>query len=129
MLQAFPVLKTAPIVATAWRACFVGRLSLAASTFGWPHAQFDRRSCFRKLGKHPVDKACQRVALDKHRLALLRDLIDAGAPPAMARLPMTPEEVAASYAAAEDDGPDDDGPDDETADDETADDERPDDPC
>jgi hypothetical protein len=40
---------------------------------------------------------------------LLRDLIDAGAPPAMARLPMTPEEVAASYAAAEDD---------ETADDE-----------
>jgi hypothetical protein len=55
---------------------------------------------------------------------LLRDLIDAGAPPAMARLPMTPEEVAASYAAAEDVGPDDDGPDDETADDE-----RPDDPC
>ena len=36
---------------------------------------------------------------------LLRDLIDAGAPPAMARLPMTPEEVAASYAAAEDDRP------------------------
>lgn len=36
---------------------------------------------------------------------LLRNLIDAGAPPAMAQLPMTPEEVAASYAAAEDDGP------------------------
>jgi hypothetical protein len=50
---------------------------------------------------------------------LLRDLIDAGAPPAMARLPMTPEEVAASYAAAEDDGPGE----------ETADDEQPDDPC
>ena len=33
---------------------------------------------------------------------LLRDTIDAGAPPSMARLPMTPEEVAASYAA--DDG-------------------------
>jgi hypothetical protein len=47
---------------------------------------------------------------------LLRDLIDAGAPPAMARLPMTPEEVAASYAAAaEDDGPGDEEP--------------PDDPC
>jgi hypothetical protein len=28
---------------------------------------------------------------------LLRDTIDAGAPPSMARLPMTPEEVAASY--------------------------------
>ena len=42
---------------------------------------------------------------------LLRDVIDAGAPPSMARLPMTPEEVAASYAAAEDPGgPDDDRP-------------------
>ena len=50
---------------------------------------------------------------------LLRDLINAGAPPAMAQLPMTPEEVAASYAAAEDDEPDD----------ETADDEPPGDPC
>jgi hypothetical protein len=50
---------------------------------------------------------------------LLRDLIDAGAPPAMARLPMTPEEVAASYAAAEDDEPGDG----------TADDEPPGDPC
>ena len=28
---------------------------------------------------------------------LLRDVIDAGTPPSMARLPMTPEEVAASY--------------------------------
>jgi hypothetical protein len=43
---------------------------------------------------------------------LLRDVIDAGAPPSMARLPMTPEEVAASYAAAEEpDPPDDDRPD------------------
>jgi hypothetical protein len=43
---------------------------------------------------------------------LLRDVIDAGAPPSMARLPMTPEEVAASYAAAEEpDAPDDDLPD------------------
>jgi hypothetical protein len=50
---------------------------------------------------------------------LLRKLIDAGAPPGMARLPMTPEEVAASYAAAEDDEPDDG----------TADDEPPGDPC
>jgi hypothetical protein len=42
---------------------------------------------------------------------LLRDVIDAGAPPSMARLPMTPEEVAASYAAAEaPDAPDDDRP-------------------
>ena len=43
---------------------------------------------------------------------LLRDVIDAGAPPSMARLPMTPEEVAASYAAADDpDAPGDDLPD------------------
>jgi hypothetical protein len=55
---------------------------------------------------------------------LLRDLIDAGAAPAMARLPMTPEEVAASYAAAEDDETADDEPGDETADDEP-----PGDPC
>jgi hypothetical protein len=67
--------------------------------------------------------ALANVALDRALEAdpaysmalLLRDLIDAGAPPAMARLPMTPEEVAASYAAAEDD--------------ETADDEPPGDPC
>jgi hypothetical protein len=29
---------------------------------------------------------------------LLRQTIDAGAPPSLARLPMTPEEVAASYS-------------------------------
>ena len=32
---------------------------------------------------------------------LLREALDAGAPPSMARLPMTPEEVAASYDEAE----------------------------
>jgi hypothetical protein len=32
---------------------------------------------------------------------LLRQVLDSGAPPSMARLPMTPEEVAASYDAAE----------------------------
>jgi hypothetical protein len=32
---------------------------------------------------------------------LLRDALDSGAPPAMARLPMTPDEVAAAYDAAE----------------------------
>jgi hypothetical protein len=37
---------------------------------------------------------------------LLRDVIDAGAPPSMAQLPMTPEEVAASYEAAGDEPPD-----------------------
>jgi len=39
---------------------------------------------------------------------LLRQAIDAGAPPSLARLPMTPEEVAASYddlEAREGDGP------------------------
>jgi hypothetical protein len=32
---------------------------------------------------------------------LLRDALDSGAPPSMARLPMTPDEVAAAYDAAE----------------------------
>jgi hypothetical protein len=32
---------------------------------------------------------------------LLRQVIDSGAPPSLARLPMTPEEVAASYDALE----------------------------
>jgi hypothetical protein len=42
---------------------------------------------------------------------LLRQVITAGAPPTLARLPMTPEEVAASYADADD--ADDDADDDE----------------
>ncbi|HEY0718220.1 MAG TPA: DUF4192 domain-containing protein [Streptosporangiaceae bacterium] len=54
--------------------------------------------------------ALANVALDRalavspgYSMALLlRDTIDAGAPPSLARLPMTPEEVAASYAG--DDG-------------------------
>lgn len=53
--------------------------------------------------------ALANVALDRALEAdpgysmatLLRDVIDAGAPPAMARLPMSPEEVAASYANTE----------------------------
>ena len=36
---------------------------------------------------------------------LLRDVIDAGTPPSMARLPMTPEEVAASYGDTPDEPP------------------------
>jgi hypothetical protein len=38
---------------------------------------------------------------------LLRQVITAGAPPSMARLPMTPEEVAASYDDALADADDD----------------------
>jgi hypothetical protein len=41
---------------------------------------------------------------------LLRQVIDSGAPPSLARLPMTPEEVAASYdnleACEDEDGED-----------------------
>jgi hypothetical protein len=33
---------------------------------------------------------------------LLRQVISSGAPPSMARLPMTPEQVAASYGEEED---------------------------
>jgi hypothetical protein len=55
------------------------------------------------------DGALANVAIDRalgdnprYSMALLlRDALDAGAPPSMARLPMTPEEVAASYDAAE----------------------------
>ena len=55
------------------------------------------------------DGALANVALDRaladsrrYSMAkLLRRALDAGAPPSMARLPMTPEEVAASYDAQE----------------------------
>ena len=57
------------------------------------------------------DGALANVALDRaladeprYSMALLlRQVISAGAPPSLARLPMTPEEVAASYGDAEDD--------------------------
>jgi hypothetical protein len=55
------------------------------------------------------DGALANVALDRaladdprYSMAqLLRQVITAGAPPSLARLPMTPEEVAASYDDAE----------------------------
>ena len=73
--------------------------------------------------------ALANVALDRALAAdprysmalLLRDTIDAGTPPSMARLPMTPEEVAASYAADDEraaagaDGPPGGDPDDDQA--------------
>ena len=57
------------------------------------------------------DGALANVALDRaladeprYSMALLlRQVITAGAPPSLARLPMTPEEVAASYDEAEED--------------------------
>jgi hypothetical protein len=63
------------------------------------------------------DGALANVALDRaladepqYSMALLlRQVITAGTPPSLARLPMTPEEVAASYDEADDDlGEDDD---------------------
>ena len=61
------------------------------------------------------DGALANVALDRaladeprYSMALLlRQVITAGAPPALARLPMTPEEVAASYDDADDTDEDD----------------------
>jgi hypothetical protein len=61
------------------------------------------------------DGALANVALDRaladdprYSMALLlRQVITAGAPPSLARLPMTPEEVAASYDEAEGDDDDD----------------------
>jgi hypothetical protein len=60
------------------------------------------------------DGALANVALDRaladdprYSMALLlRQVITAGAPPALARLPMTPEEVAASYDGQDMDDPD-----------------------
>jgi hypothetical protein len=60
------------------------------------------------------DGALANVALDRaladnprYSMALLlRQIITAGAPPALARLPMTPEEVAASYDGRDVDEPD-----------------------
>ena len=57
------------------------------------------------------DGALANVALDRaladdpgySMATLLRQVITAGAPPSLARLPMTPEQVAASYDDAEDD--------------------------
>jgi hypothetical protein len=62
------------------------------------------------------DGALANVALDRamaddprYSMALLlRQVITAGAPPSLARLPMTPEEVAASYDAEDDDAEGDD---------------------
>lgn len=67
------------------------------------------------------DGALANVALDRaladnrhYSMALLlREALDAGAPPSMARLPMTPEEVAAAYAQGEEAGEDE--PDDSAA--------------
>jgi hypothetical protein len=61
------------------------------------------------------DGALANVALDRaladvpgySMAALLRQVISAGAPPSMARLPMTPEEVAACYEGLDPDGDDD----------------------
>ena len=50
--------------------------------------------------------ALDRALADDPRYSmatLLRQVITAGAPPSLARLPMTPEEVAASYHDAGDD--------------------------
>jgi hypothetical protein len=61
------------------------------------------------IGWQSGDGALGNVALDRaladnprYTMALLlRDALDSGAPPSMARLPMTPGEVAAAYDAAE----------------------------
>jgi hypothetical protein len=58
--------------------------------------------------------ALANVALDRaladdpafSMATLLRQVIAAGAPPSLARLPMTPEEVAASYDGTDDPAPD-----------------------
>ena len=63
------------------------------------------------MARQSGDGALANVALDRaladeprYSMAhLLSQVITAGTPPSLARLPMTPEEVAASYDEAEDD--------------------------
>jgi len=72
------------------------------------------------------DGALANVALDRaladdprYSMAqLLREVISAGAPPSLARLPMTPEEVAASYDDIEDEAIEDEAIEDEAIEDE-----------
>lgn len=52
----------------------------------------------------PANVALDRALANNPRYSmalLLREALDSGAPPSMARLPMSPEEVAAAYDAAE----------------------------
>jgi Domain of unknown function (DUF4192) len=60
------------------------------------------------LANVALDRA---LADDPHysMATLLRQVINSGAPPSMARLPMTPEQVAASYAEGEDEAENDPG--------------------
>jgi hypothetical protein len=66
------------------------------------------------VARQSGDGALANVALDRaladdprySMATLLRQVITAGAPPALARLPMTPEEVAASYDGRDVDEPD-----------------------
>jgi len=52
------------------------------------------------LANVALDRALADDA-DYSMAVLLRQVIDSGAPPSLARLPMTPDEVAASYDALE----------------------------
>ena len=52
------------------------------------------------LANVALDRALAEDA-DYSMAVLLRQVIDSGAPPSLARLPMTPDEVAASYDALE----------------------------
>jgi hypothetical protein len=60
--------------------------------------------------ERPANVALDRALADDPQYSmalLLRQVIDSGAPPSVARLPMTPEEVAASYDEMEDPDQDD----------------------
>jgi len=52
------------------------------------------------LANVALDRALEEDA-NYSMAVLLRQVIDSGAPPSLARLPMTPEDVAASYDALE----------------------------
>ena len=58
-------------------------------------AKWRRRAANVALDRALADSPQYSMAM------LLREALDSGAPPSMARLPMTPEEVAAAYDAAE----------------------------
>jgi hypothetical protein len=60
------------------------------------------------MERSPTSPSTGRWPTIRYSMAsLLRQVIDSGAPPSLARLPMTPEEVAASYDETEQETDDD----------------------
>jgi hypothetical protein len=73
------------------------RCSLSPCRQRRPSYRLRKRTKWQALS----EATARREAAAPAPAALLRQVIATGAPPSLARLPMTPEEVAASYEGAE----------------------------